>query len=791
MIDVRWRKVRRDLTQHRGRSLLLVLAMAVALLGAATILNTWTLVKRATEQGYRASLPVSATLTLTRVDAELLQQVRALPEVASARARRSVAANVQAGGRGRKAVIFVLDDFMPQGLARLMPHSGAWPPPEGALVIEKSSLEFSGAALGETLAVALPGGQATALPLVLRGVVRDVSLAPGWMENVVYAFATSATAQALGAPAGFDELQFRLRDAHASRAEVRRVTELVAALAQHHGQQVLRTDVPVPGEHVHAAQMNSLLLTQGAFALLALLVCGFLGVNLFNALLAGQAREIGVMKTLGARRRQLTGMYLSQALCLGAAASLLALPLAAWTGHAYADFKGELLNLPVQGYAIPWWAWLLQLAVGCGMPVLAAALPVARACRQSVGAVLRDIGIVAPGRALVLRRLWLPAGWARPMLLSLANAFRRRQRLLFTLLALATAGAVQLGAANLRGAVTASVDMIFNAQAYDVSLRLAQAGDAATLLRTAAAVPGVMAAEAWYGQRARLSATDGAVDEPFSVVGLPPTSTMAQPTVTAGRWLRADDGRALVVSRLLLRQQPALALGAEVDLVIDQRPSRWRVVGVVETGTQPLAYVPTAALQARAAQPEATSVMVTLTATSPALQIDTLQRLRAALQDAGLTVATSQRPAESRRVVEDHLQMVVDFLGAMAWLMLAIGAMALASTMGMAVLERTREIGVLRAIGASRRDIAALVQVEGLVIVVLAWMVSLPLSVLTSVVLGHAFGRVMFAVPLVLWPDAAAALRWLALALLISLLACAWPARRATRVPVVQALKFS
>ncbi len=136
MFDTRWRKLLRDLSQHRARSALVVLAIALALAGAGTILNTFALVQRATEQGFLASLPVSATLTLDVVDPALLQQVRALPEVAGARARRTLGAAVQIQGQWRSAVVFVLDDFSTLPLARLSPLSGAWPPPEGSLAIE-------------------------------------------------------------------------------------------------------------------------------------------------------------------------------------------------------------------------------------------------------------------------------------------------------------------------------------------------------------------------------------------------------------------------------------------------------------------------------------------------------------------------------------------------------------------------------------------------------------------------------------------------------------------------------
>jgi putative ABC transport system permease protein len=134
--------------------------------------------------------------------------------------------------------------------------------------------------------------------------------------------------------------------------------------------------------------------------------------------------------------------------------------------------------------------------------------------------------------------------------------------------------------------------------------------------------------------------------------------------------------------------------------------------------------------------------------------------------------------------------MVVQFLGMMGWVMIVVGGMGLASTMSIAVLERTREIGVLRAIGARHGAILRIVQAEGLVIALLAWAVSLPLSVPMSLALADAFGKVMFPVPVSAWPELQGALIWLALVVVVSIAACAWPARRATHVPIARALSY-
>ena len=105
-------------------------------------------------------------------------------------------------------------------------------------------------------------------------------------------------------------------------------------------------------------------------------------------------------------------------------------------------------------------------------------------------------------------------------------------------------------------------------------------------------------------------------------------------------------------------------------------------------------------------------------------------------------------------------------------------------------LERTREIGVLRAIGARPRAILTMVQVEGLVIALLSWLLAIPLSLPMSVLLGRAFGRIMLPVPISYLPHPLGVLQWLGVVIGVSVVACAWPAIRATRITTAAALSY-
>lgn len=778
----------RDLWVHKSRTTLVVFAIAIGIVGAGSVLNTWAMLRRVTRDGFMATNPASATIRTDSIDAALLARVRSIPGVAFAEARRTVVGRVMAEGGWRTAVLFSLADFPGAQIGTLKTESGQWPPADGALVIERSSVEFSAIGVGESTAVQI--GTAAPLGLAVTGIVRDAGLAPGWMEHVVYGFVTPATLARLGAASTFNQLQIAVGDRSLNREAVRRIAAEVKSVVEASGRTVADIEVPEPGRHIHAGQIDSLLYTQGAFGLLSLLLSGFLVVNLMTAMLSGQVREIGIMKSIGARSGQLAWMYLALALTLGLVASLLALPAAAVIGRWYAQFTADLLNFDTAGFAIPSWSFAVQLATGALLPVVAAAVPVVRGCRISVSEALRDFGIDGGGSApgWIQRR---SGGLARPLLLSVRNAFRRRQRMALTLITLATGGAVYLGALNLRVSIGQAVGVLFATMPYDVGIRFAAPHSVDSLEAAIGQVAGVSRVEAWSAWRAAVARPNGSLGNTFPISGAPLGSNLAGYTLTEGRAIGAADSNSIVVNRRLIEEEPGLAVGATASLVVNGRRAEWTVVGVVESGPTPVAHTTRETLIRIAGVAGVDRAVVATVTTTPAGQGELSRRLRETLEGQGFEVVASQLTSESRRSMEDHLLMVAGFLGLMSQLMIVVGGLGLASTIGLNVLERTREIGVLRAIGARRGAILTIVQVEGLVIGILSWALAVPLSVPMSVLLGQAFGRIMIPVPVHYTPAAAGVGQWLAVVLVVSVTACAWPAFRALKITTAAALSSS
>ena len=132
MLSPRWRKVVRDVWLHKSRTMLVVLAICIGIIGSGAVLNKWALLRRVTRGEFGASNAASATLRTDSVDAALLQRVRALPAIRNAEARRSVTGSARTTSGWRTAMIFATTDF-DKRIGVLKKEHGEWPPSDGAI----------------------------------------------------------------------------------------------------------------------------------------------------------------------------------------------------------------------------------------------------------------------------------------------------------------------------------------------------------------------------------------------------------------------------------------------------------------------------------------------------------------------------------------------------------------------------------------------------------------------------------------------------------------------------------
>ena len=781
-----WRKAIRDFWTERGRTTLVVLAIALGISAFASVLSSYAILTRELDRGYLETNPASAVLRVDRIDDDLVAAILQNPEVSDAEPRRTVTGQIKAGPvQWRNLTLFVVKDYGDIRVNKLEPETGAWPPATGEILIERDAFQVAKAKIGDNVTVKTANGKEQ--QLLVSGGVHDVGQAQARMENIVYGYINLATLVQLGEEPYLDQLNILVHNNRFDEAHIERVAADVKTLIESRGRQVRRVDIPSPGKHPHSDLTGILLLAMSSFGLFVLLLSGILVVNLLTALMASQVRQIGVMKAIGGTRWQIARIYFGQALFLGIAAVLVSIPLGVIGSRALCDYLAMFLNFDLKSYAVPVWIYLLVAVVGIAAPLISAAYPVWKGTGVPVRVALTDFGLSRTtfGAGAFDRLIARIGGTISPIVFAIRNSFRRRARLALTLLTLAAGGLFFLAALNVRASIINTLDRMFAARKFDLIVTLSKPYEWDRIQPAVNTTQGITHAEGWY-------MTDGSLapETRFSVTALPLNTQLLDFEMLEGRFLQPGDTNALVINTTLAGRSPAMRVGETVTLRIGTTQSTWRIVGLAKEAYSPaIAYIPLDFIQQQ--QPGMVNNVRLSLAHNDFDSISIVKEsLDRNLEQQGVRARGSSSKAETRFGFDQHMVMIYVFLIVMSAIVGSVGALGLMTTMSLNVLERRREMGVLRAIGATPRIVWLIVVVEGLVIGVLSWTIAALLAWPVSKALGNVLVRAMLkgGVDFVFEPWGL--LIWLIVSISVSAAGSFIPAWKASRVTVREALAY-
>jgi putative ABC transport system permease protein len=252
----------------------------------------------------------------------------------------------------------------------------------------------------------------------------------------------------------------------------------------------------------------------------------------------------------------------------------------------------------------------------------------------------------------------------------------------------------------------------------------------------------------------------------------------------------------VAINERFLSLYPDLEVGDSLRMTIDDRETSWVVVGIfqlVGNSAGNIAYTNYETLSEIIGQPNLAStyrVVGDREGMSEAEQDDLGQQVERALAAAGIGVTEILSGESMSRLASDGFSILTAFLLFLAVLTALVGSIGLAGTMSMNVLERTREIGVMRAIGATNPILMRLVIVEGLIIGVLSWILGSLLAFPISKVLADSIAQAIFGAPSTLGVTPTGFLIWLGAVILLASLASVLPARHATRLTIREVLAY-
>jgi putative ABC transport system permease protein len=595
-----------------------------------------------------------------------------------------------------------------------------------------------------------------------------------------------------------------------------------------------------------AALLDVVEATLAVFAMLALLV-GVLMVHLtVSTSVAERTHVHAVLRAVGATPRQLGRVVVAESLTLALAGTIAGLVLGGLVAIALMRLLAGLLGIDAPSLVIPEGAVLGSACLALGAAGAAAVPPARRSARVSPVAAMRGVVTTTsdrPARAWPLGLAAFGAGLAaalasedlrltgvalivallgavavvpraiRPIAavievlsrrfggavarVGVAHVLAERGRSAYTLALVMVGLAMTLAVAVVQASFERTLDTVLDRQ-FSADLQV-YAPDALPSEARAAVVQARDVARTTALRYGKTELVRPGADARLDLVVIDPASYF---DVQGFAWRDGDDdsaraalarGGGVLVPQALAREH-GLRVGEEATLRTRAGTRRFRVAGTFSAFRFYAGAVVVGVRDGRALfgarAPRALLAQLEPGARPSAVAATIRSRLRAndgAGGDAdGLTVVDG---ATAKRRARDELRGYVGMTGAVLAIAVAVGALALASTLATSVVRRRRELGLLRAVGAGRRQIAGLVLVEAGTLVVAAIVLGTPLGLAVAAILLRATSDSLgFSVGYHVSPAALVTL--IAVAASVALLAALLPARRATRLTVVEAIRY-
>lgn len=796
-IKPRWRKVFIDLWNNKTRTLLVVLSMSVGVFAVGMVTNAYTLLFQGTDKYYTLTNPSSAYIFTTMpFDDDLVDIVRKMPEIREAEGRCSRRMRINLNDQW-----FTLDlsgiNYDKMHVNVIESTRGSFPPGDRQLLISQTAFALTDVDVGDIAIVETPSGDRFEMPVV--GLVRDMNSNPSINSNAINAYTTQDTFEWLGLSKDYTRMLVIAAENQKDKTHVQKVASLVKDKVEKAGWSVSLTMImPEPGVSPVNFIFQTIRVVLGTLAVVSLCLSAFLVYNTISALIISQVNQIGIMKSLGAGRKDLIIMYIGMVACFGILTFFIASPPAACAAYIFAHYIASpaLIDLKLPDFFIPAHVIGLEILMALLIPLAAALPPVLWGTRVTVTEAVTSQGLNKEtfGKSFIDRQIKRIRFLRGPWLLSVANMLRQKQRVILTMVTLIIGGAFFIGVISVRDSGTTTVAKMGNAYQFDVEVSFEHPYRLGKVSQIALQVPGVIGAEGWGSASSTIVREDGSEGNSMLIMAPPEGSRMTHPMIVQGRWLLPGDENGIVIGTDLQRENSDLKIGDILTLKIKGREYEWYIVGVYQKMGINLRYESYANYPYVASLADEIGLIYRIQLVTEKHDAQSQHEITVLvdkrLRQQGIRVSTLETSTSLRGVYTKQFDIVVKVLLVMAFLIVLVGGLGLAGTMSMNVMERTREIGVMRAIGASDIAVLRVVMIEGVMITLVSWFISVFLAIPVGVILSRRVGADFLNGPLIYQYSILGALIWLALVIILGAVASFSPAHHASKLTVRDVLAY-
>jgi putative ABC transport system permease protein len=804
-MSVIWHKVWSDLWHNKIRTLLAALSIAAGVFALGAIFGMMDQLTPGLNRVHRAIVPAPIRIFLAdRVDQETVDRLESIDGVAGIEATNqlSIRYRLNPDEPWQPGMLVMRVDYEDQKYNLLRLKAGEWPR-RNNIGIDIRAAQYLNLEFGDKVIFELDGRDRA---LSLTGKIRyHFITSPDFGDNPHF-FIDARGLERFNIPNDeFNQLLVQVEPY--SEALAREMASEIKDRLGKVGVGVAGTFYDDPDEHWGQQFFDGVYLVLQLLAGVSLFMSVVLIINTLTALITQQTDQIGVMKAIGGRTGAIIKVYLVSVLVYGTLALVVSLPLGALLAFAASRYFLNIFNIDYDVFQFSPRAFVIQAVAAIAVPLLAGLWPVLSGARITVRQAIASYGLGDNFGLNRLDRLIEQLGdrfCSGPKAIALGNMFRRKGRLGLTQLVLTTAGTLFLIVMTLSSSIIVTVDNDLGRRGYQTRLSFQNNQRINHLVKIAESLDEVEQAEVWFSHSATLLRAGQRTREAgigTRLIGIPAGSDMYRPKIVAGRWLQPGGGAGQAARVIVINEETAaendIELGETVTLDLGHLGDhRWQVVGfyrMLSIGYSPDdIYAPQKAIFKATPKHNVGRELLIRTRANSRVRVEMVtNRLKELFEQRNWDINDSQTIHEDRQFFDNFFAEYLGMLFVPAMIMVVVGGIGLMGSLSISVVERTKEIGVMRAIGAKTPAIMGMFVTEGLLQGLISWAIAGPLSYMLGQPLAAVMGQAVFRMALDYQYNFEAVLIWLATVLLISTLASLIPARNATSISVRASLAYA
>jgi putative ABC transport system permease protein len=789
-------KIFRDLWAHKGRTLQVVLIIGLSAGAIGMIMGTRSLFIPGMQSIWQSMNPAMINVYTGYVSENDLIVLRKVDGVVAMEGMGNtiIEWRLSPEDEWRQAGLSARVDYENQELNKLDLVEGNWPT-DDVLAIGQDAEAFFGIPSGGEIYVKLNERE---FKVQLDGTVYDQLVQPAFLGGMAQLYTTQDFYAKLVGPFGFNRIMLS-----AAEYDENSVTELADRFQEKLEKQGYDSGRSIfdPNKHLFQDQMDGIFLVLTVLGFVSLAMGLLLVYNTVSVLIAQQVDQIGVMKAIGARTWQVFRLYFVTIFIYGILALMIALPIGTFGAYTIITWLSDSLGAEVPAFEFSQPAVILMVLLTLLAPILASLIPIFSGARITVREAISTYGLSTKA-GLLERALAKAKHVSRLVLLTISNTFRHKRRVILLQIALVLSGLMFMTVVAVRDSVEYTVnDILFSILNADITLVFNQSERVDYIEELTLAHPNIKAVEMWGLSGATIRPAGQAQsedDEDVTLFGVPIPTQLYGAQVRKGRWLDPSDSFAIVLDQELA-EEIGVGVGDWITLQYEEhQETNWQIVGLLFIPLIPnTASVPRdVLLRDLGYVGRGQAVWIQTVRNDPQNQIQTAKDLREYYKQKGIDVnpvrgvfGMGDSKTETSMAIVGQLNFLIILLGVMAVVIGAVGSIALSGALSLSVMERRREIGVMRAIGASSWTIFRLFIGEGLILGWLSWLIALPLSIPAGRVMVQAIGSALQS-ELFYHFYTRGPILWLIIITILSVLASWLPARGATKISVRESLAY-